>query len=99
MLRHLFCKESGVIGVSDDGAIRTLTLDRPEQRNALDVPTIRALRVALGEAESTAVRCLVLTGSGKAFCAGADIAEWAEAEKRGELTTFPWTSEMHSLVT
>jgi 2-(1,2-epoxy-1,2-dihydrophenyl)acetyl-CoA isomerase len=87
-----------VIRISDDGAVRTLTLDRPEQRNALDVPTIRALRVALGEAETAAVRCLILTGAGKAFCAGADIAEWADVEARGELATFPWTSEMHGLV-
>src|SRR5262245_43798390 len=91
-------RRMSVIRISDDGAVRTLTLDRPDQRNALNVPTIRALRVALGEAETAAVRCLVLTGAGKAFCAGADIAEWAEAEARGELATFPWTSEMHGLV-
>jgi 2-(1,2-epoxy-1,2-dihydrophenyl)acetyl-CoA isomerase len=87
-----------VIRISDDGAVRTLMLDRPERRNALDVPTIRAMRVALGEAVTPAVRCLVLTGAGKVFSAGADLAEWAEVEARGELATFPWTSEMHGLV-
>ncbi|WP_425449928.1 enoyl-CoA hydratase/isomerase family protein [Virgifigura deserti] len=87
-----------MIRISDDGAVRTIILDRPEVRNALNLEMLRALRAALRAADTAAVRCLVLTGSGKAFCAGADIAEWADAEARGELATYPWTDEMHALI-
>jgi len=59
-----------------DDAVATLTLDRPEALNALTVP----LKVALREAfESLAtdrdVRAVILTGAGRAFCAGQDLAE------------------------
>jgi len=84
---------------SDDGALRILTLDRPAQRNALNLPLLKALRAALAAAaRASAVRALVLTGAGKAFCAGADIAEWAEAEASGRLDSYGWTDESHSLV-
>ncbi len=87
-----------MIQIADCGAVRTMTLDRPEVRNALDLPTLRALRAALAAGREADVRCLVLTGSGKAFCAGADIAEWAAAESRGELATYGWTEEAHALI-
>ena len=66
--------------VADDGAVRTITIHRPERLNALDSATIRALHGAF-EAAATdpAVRVVVLTGSGpKAFVAGADIGEMAD---------------------
>src|SRR5262245_7883588 len=87
-----------MIKVTDSGQVRTLTLDRPEVRNALDLPSLKALRAALAAAATDGVRCLVVTGSGKAFCAGADIAEWAEAEARGELATYGWTEQAHALI-
>lgn len=84
---------------SNDGALRILTLDRPEQRNALNLPLLNALRAALAAAAGEqAVRALILTGAGKGFCAGADIAEWAEAEAAGRLETYGWTDESHALV-
>lgn len=59
-----------------DAGIRTLTLERPEKLNALDSATLNALDAAFAEAENDAdVRVIVLTGSGKAFVAGADISE------------------------
>jgi enoyl-CoA hydratase len=63
--------------VADDGAVRTLTIHRPERLNALDSATIRALHEAFeAAANDSAVRVVVLTGSGpKAFVAGADISE------------------------
>ena len=63
--------------VADDGAVRTITIHRPERLNALDSATIRALHEAFeAAAADPAVRAVVLTGSGpKAFVAGADIAE------------------------
>jgi 2-(1,2-epoxy-1,2-dihydrophenyl)acetyl-CoA isomerase len=87
-----------VIQVHDDGAVRTLTLARPEARNALDLAILRSLRTALVEAADPAIRCLVLTGAGKAFSAGADLVEWSAAEASGALATYPWTREYHALV-
>jgi enoyl-CoA hydratase/carnithine racemase len=57
-----------------DDAIATLTVDRPERLNALNVDTLEAIEEALAEAEAQDARVLVLTGAGeKAFVAGADI--------------------------
>lgn len=56
--------------------VATITLNRPERLNAIDLPTLEALVGALDRAASDAqVRCVVLAGRGKAFCAGADQAE------------------------
>lgn len=61
--------------VDDAGAVRTITLNRPGVRNAIDLP----LRIALAEAIDAAdadprVRAIVLTGAGGSFCSGGDIA-------------------------
>ncbi len=54
--------------------VLTLTMNRPEARNALSRPMIAALSAQLAAAEiDTAVRCIVLTGAGKGFCAGGDV--------------------------
>jgi enoyl-CoA hydratase/carnithine racemase len=51
-----------------------ITIARPEARNALTVPVVRALREALlGAAKDETLRCVVLTGAGGHFCAGADL--------------------------
>jgi enoyl-CoA hydratase/carnithine racemase len=51
-----------------------VTLSRPEARNALTLSSVRALRAALvSAAEDASVRCVVLTGAGGHFCAGADL--------------------------
>ncbi|MGH3583094.1 MAG: enoyl-CoA hydratase-related protein, partial [Mycobacterium sp.] len=63
---------------SDHGAVRLLTLNRPEARNALNRELIRALYAALTEADADeAVRAVVLTGTDPAFCAGVDLKEAA----------------------
>lgn len=63
--------------VSD--GIATITLDRPDAMNSLDVATKVALRDAVVQAaEDEAVRCVVLTGSGRAFCVGQDLKEHIE---------------------
>jgi enoyl-CoA hydratase len=65
--------------VADQGAIRTITVHRPDKLNALDSATIDALREAFDAAAAApGVRVVVLTGAGpKAFVAGADIGEMA----------------------
>jgi enoyl-CoA hydratase/carnithine racemase len=60
--------------VSRDGAIATLTLNRPGTRNALNPELVSALGTALKEvAADEGVRAVVLTGSGGSFCSGADL--------------------------
>ena len=63
------------------GAVAWLTLDRPEAMNALNRATLEALVRGLDAARpDPRVRALVLTGSGRAFCAGADLKEVAAKE-------------------
>ncbi|NBX25875.1 MAG: enoyl-CoA hydratase/isomerase family protein [Planctomycetes bacterium] len=63
-----------LIHIDDRDGIRTLSLNRPEARNALSLPVIEALESALAAtAADPAVRVLVLRGEGKSFCAGMDL--------------------------
>lgn len=58
------------------GAVALITLDRPKARNALNKALLAELNLALRDAtEDDAVRAIVLTGNGPAFCAGADLKE------------------------
>jgi 2-(1,2-epoxy-1,2-dihydrophenyl)acetyl-CoA isomerase len=59
-----------------DGAVLTITLNRPEVYNAFNAALHAALDEALAEAADTAVRAVVVTGAGKGFCAGQDIKEF-----------------------
>lgn len=62
-----------------NGAIATLTLNRPEARNALDLAMRRELGSALDEVEADpGARVLVLTGAGGHFCAGGDVKSMRE---------------------
>lgn len=57
-----------------DAGVLTLTLNRPEARNAMSRAMNTALQEQLAQAEfNHAVRCIVLTGAGKGFCAGGDV--------------------------
>lgn len=63
-----------------DGVL-TLTMNRPEVRNALSVEMLDALADQLARAEVTKdVRCIVLTGAGKGFCAGGDVKAMNEQD-------------------
>lgn len=63
-----------------DGAVATITLNRPEVGNALDIPMSRELLEAAMRCEAdAAIRCVVLTGTGKLFCGGGDVAAFAGA--------------------
>jgi len=85
----------GTVPIYDVGAVRVLTLNRPEKRNALNTELTQALLDALRAADSdAAVGCVVLTGAGQGFCAGADLAEFKDltpdmqhlVDARAELT-------------
>jgi enoyl-CoA hydratase len=68
-----------------DGAVVTLTVNRPDARNALDGATVEALTAAFEAIDSDpGVRCAILTGAGdRAFVAGADIKAMAGLDKVG----------------
>jgi enoyl-CoA hydratase len=68
------------IRVETDGPVAVVTLNRPEQLNALSSGLVKELALALEELDRSAeVRAIVLTGGEKAFAAGADIKEMADA--------------------
>jgi len=56
------------------GDIATITLSRPEKRNAISAEMIDDLMGALGEIETSVARVVILTGDGEAFCSGMDLA-------------------------
>jgi enoyl-CoA hydratase/carnithine racemase len=82
-----------ILRLEDVDAVRILTLNRPDKRNALDTHLTSALLESLRSADAEdGVRCVVLTGAGKAFCAGADLGEMKNvldpkaADQRTDLT-------------
>ncbi|MCI4325853.1 MAG: enoyl-CoA hydratase-related protein [Thermoplasmata archaeon] len=80
---------SETLVVRRDGAIAELCLQRPERLNSLDVPSFERFRQALEEvALDTRVRAVILTGAGRAFCAGGDVAAMEESRLAGTLPEF-----------
>lgn len=68
------------ITTTRDGDVLTLTLSRPEQGNAINTDLAADLLAAARDAAGDpAVRCVVLTGAGRMFCVGGDIAEFSAA--------------------
>jgi len=64
------------ISIAVEDKIATLTINRPETLNAIDMATIKAMHAALDQVEADPeVRVIVFTGSGRAFVAGGDIAD------------------------
>jgi 2-(1,2-epoxy-1,2-dihydrophenyl)acetyl-CoA isomerase len=68
------------VEISRDGAVLTITLNRPDSYNAFTTSMHAALRAALEEAAVQEVRAVVITGAGKGFCAGQDLTEFREVE-------------------
>jgi methylglutaconyl-CoA hydratase len=72
--------ESSRVLVDRAGGVLTLTLNRPDKRNALDIRMIGELKAALAEADlDPEVRIVALRGAGKDFCAGLDLNELLES--------------------
>lgn len=65
----------GDVVVEIDGAVATVTLNRPDRLNTLAIATVDALVGALEEVAASPARVVVLAGAGRAFCAGADQGE------------------------
>ncbi|MGB3430622.1 enoyl-CoA hydratase-related protein, partial [Achromobacter sp.] len=76
---------SAGLKVSRDGAVLTLTINRPNRRNALDTATYAALteQIALASAD-TAVAAVILTGAGEHFTAGNDLRDFQAERGAGD---------------
>lgn len=89
------------VAVRHDGAVATVVLDRPDRLNALDLATRRSLISTLrGLGANDAVRAVVLTGSGRAFCVGQDLAaedELAHADETVAATYNPLAQTIATL--
>ena len=71
-----------------ENSVAWITLNRPEVLNACDIETLKALQKTLKEvAGDQSVRCVVLSGAGRAFCAGADLQS-LRARSRGKELSF-----------
>lgn len=75
-----------MIRTTDDNGIRTVTIDRPERRNALTPEALDALCAAVADADA---RVVYLHGAGSAFCAGADLGVVGELADAAAGTTEP----------
>jgi 2-(1,2-epoxy-1,2-dihydrophenyl)acetyl-CoA isomerase len=79
-----------------EGGIATITLNRPDAMNSLDVATKEALLAAVTQvADDAAVRCVVLTGTGRAFCVGQDLKEHIKILDSGNTDTLFSTVDDH----
>jgi enoyl-CoA hydratase/carnithine racemase len=82
--------------IENRGAVRILTMNRPDKHNALNTELTQGLLDALRAAEAdSSINAIVLTGAGKSFCAGADTSEFSSllpddpgaVTRRADLTT------------
>ncbi len=79
--------------------VATITLNRPEAYNALNLTLGREVFHATLEAdESREVRCIVFTGAGKAFCAGGDVKDFADNPERIGILVKELTTYLHGAV-
>src|SRR3954454_3187964 len=67
------------VDTSREGAVLTITLNRPDVLNAFNSDMHRALGAALKDARDAGVRAVVITGAGRGFCVGQDLTEFREA--------------------
>ncbi len=75
-------KESNATVVSKaDGAVATILLNRPDRLNTITIPMMQRLRDALEVAESSGARAVILTATGKGFCAGQNLENLAATHK------------------
>ncbi len=90
--------ESPLLFTREDGIAR-LTLNRPKAGNAIDVPLARALmEAAIACDEDDSIRCVLMTGAGRLFCAGGDVGGFAAAGDQIPLLLKELTAYLHSAI-
>src|SRR6058998_1668454 len=67
------------VETTQDGAVLTITLNRPDVLNAFNTAMHKALAAPLKDARDAAIRAVVITGAGRGFCVGQDLTEFREA--------------------
>src|SRR5881409_616031 len=67
------------VETSRDGAVLTITLNRPDVLNAFNAAMHKALAAALKDARDGEVRAVVVTGAGRGFCVGQDLTEFGDS--------------------
>jgi methylglutaconyl-CoA hydratase len=70
--------------LAQDSGVATLTLSRPDKRNAISYELIDELLAALDEVANSGAQVLIITGAGKAFCSGMDLDNLAALTSRSE---------------
>src|SRR3990170_2028298 len=74
------------VAYSVESSVGIVVLDRPEVLNSFDETMgLEMLRVVEGAAADDSVRCIVITGAGRAFCAGEDLGALSDQYSRGEV--------------
>jgi len=86
-----------LLEIVDDGPIRTIAINRPERRNALNYATLMEIREAIKDTKAKAksgeaVRAVVITGRGGAFSSGADVKEWSSKKKDADEPGHDWVA-------
>ena len=75
--------DPGKVIFRNEGPVATITLNRPEARNALSEEMVDGIAQALEECMAEDVRAVIITGSGGSFCSGADVKDFTQALEQG----------------
>ena len=87
------------VDISDEGAVRIITLNRPAKLNALTLAMATDICNAVeAAAADPSVRCLLLTGAGRAFSSGGDVNEMGEHMPRAGDLFYQLTDQLHDTV-
>jgi 2-(1,2-epoxy-1,2-dihydrophenyl)acetyl-CoA isomerase len=87
------------LGLQTDGDIGVLTLCRPEVLNAIDIPMARELeRLSIELRQRPRIRALVITGAGRAFCAGGDLGSFRRPRGEMQAHSLEITRYLHAAI-
>ena len=96
MADRVFDTGTDDIAVEVTDGVMTITLNRPDRRNAMSTPMMSGLVAAIADAEGASdVGALVLTGAGGAFCAGGDVKGMAAAGGEGGGSPLQYDARVH----
>jgi 2-(1,2-epoxy-1,2-dihydrophenyl)acetyl-CoA isomerase len=85
------------VEVTRDGAVQTITLNRPGKMNAFTRGLHKELNDALKQARDPEVRAVVVTGAGRAFCAGQDLTEFGDSGDVGAALRETYHPNVHAV--